>query len=313
MAIGTGIEKRLCYSLNEVLTTLTNFGFTRTGNKILWDEAENTTNCYWQISNDTINFKRTDGQLAFTKSLVDFNMTETIEEVTYNRNVCLIVFIPLMNNGCALYLGMVREGTRISDVNFTCANTDSLVNNGLVVCSPAEDDDYWYYGWNAPALTDTQLNWCLDNGHNNYEYENVTQIPVKQLIPSDLSLTLVRAYLNFGGWSKNFRIQVSGDLMPPASIFKVNGQKYIVFSNNETYRAPAYKLPGESVTMNLVTSTEEYSPIKTYAVGDYCIYGGLLYKCIYAITEAESFDQSHWRVTTVHDELIIQGGNIYGN
>ena len=316
MANLSGFEKTLCYNITEVLDYLDDLGFTRSGTKITWDNAEATTNCYWYINNNIINFKRTDGQMAFTKSLVDFDMIDIINEGEENeetivRDVCAIVFMPLLDGGCALYLGMVPHGTTISQINFTCANGDSLLNNGLVVCSPEEDDGYWYYGWNAPhdgVTPDDKLRWCLDNGHNNYEYgDNVTQIPMKLLVDTSMSLTLVRAYLNFGGWSKNFRVQVTGNLIAPGSIFKINGQKYISFSNNTSYRAPVYKLPTESVAMNLATSTQEYSGNKTYAVGDYCIYEGYLYKCIIAITEPEPFNEGHWVITTVHDELIAQG------
>ncbi|HAH17807.1 MAG TPA: hypothetical protein DCL29_02175 [Eubacterium sp.] len=316
MAIQSEMKKTLCCNINEVKSYLTNLGFTISGNKMLWDAAESDTQCYWQLQNNIITFKRTDGESAFIKNLVDFDMTETIDEETVNRNVCAIVFIPLANDGCALYLGMVPEGTNISDITFSCYNGNSLLNNGLVVCSPAEADGHWYYGWNAPVTGDNpdeKLRWCLDNGHNNYEYgDNVSQIPMKLVLPTSMSMTLVRAYMNFGDWSQNFRVQVTGDINPPGSIFKINGQKYIVFSNNSTSRAPAYKLPAESVILNLSTSTEEFSPLKTYGVNEYCIYEGLLYKSRVNITTPGPFDESQWTVTTVYNEKMNEANNIYG-
>lgn len=308
------LEKHLFYNITEVTDFLEDKGFIISNNKILWDNAESDTACYWTFNNNIINFRRSDGQNAFSKSLVDFNYEEIIEGETVTRPVCAIISVPLMDGGIAIYMGMVTEDTRITDITLSCANTDPILNNGLIVVSPAEDDGHWYYGWNGNTPNDTQLYWCLDNGHGNYEYDsNVKEVPIKNLIPSHLNITLVRSYLNTGYWSKNFRIQVSGDTITPGYIFKVNGQKYIVFTNNTSTRAPAYKLPEENAIVNLTTSTELYSTLKTYAVGDYCIYDDLLYKCIVNITEPEPFDENHWTQTTVHNELIDQGNNIYGD
>ncbi len=46
-----------------------------------------------------------------------------------------------------------------------------------------------------------------------------------------------------------------------------------------------------------------YSSSKTYAVGDYCIYNDVLYKCTTAITTAEAWTAAHWTAVTVGDEL----------
>lgn len=42
---------------------------------------------------------------------------------------------------------------------------------------------------------------------------------------------------------------------------------------------------------------------KTYAVGDYCIYGNALYKCNTAISSAEEWTAGHWTKTTIAAEL----------
>ncbi len=46
-----------------------------------------------------------------------------------------------------------------------------------------------------------------------------------------------------------------------------------------------------------------YSPSSTYAVGDYCIYNDILYRCTTAITTAEAWTAAHWTAVTVGDEL----------
>lgn len=50
----------------------------------------------------------------------------------------------------------------------------------------------------------------------------------------------------------------------------------------------------ESILGNFAT---EYDSTSTYAVGDYVIHDGLLYKCITAVTTAEEFDSSKWKKT----------------
>lgn len=300
-----GMFKHLFYNIGDVVEYLEDIGFIFSNGKMLWDNAESNSNCYWTFSNNIINFRRSDGETVFTNNLVDFDYE--------NRPVCATVHMPLQDGGVALYLGMVTQDTSIGEITFTCANTNTALNNGLVVLSPAEDDGHWYYGWNQPATTE-DFYWCLDNGHGNYEYgTNVTQIPHKQIISSALSFSLARTYLNTGYWSKNFREILSGEINSPGFIFKMKGQKYVLFTNNTSYRAPCYKLPEENVQINLTTSTEPYSTVKTYKQDDYCTYEGFLYKCIIDINVPEPFDENHWTQTTVHNELIDQGNNIYGD
>lgn len=49
--------------------------------------------------------------------------------------------------------------------------------------------------------------------------------------------------------------------------------------------------------------TDAYSSSRTYAVGDYCIYGNTLYKCTTAITTAENWNSAHWTAVSVADEI----------
>ena len=46
-----------------------------------------------------------------------------------------------------------------------------------------------------------------------------------------------------------------------------------------------------------------YDSTKTYAVGDYVVYDGALYKCTTAVTTAEEWTAAHWTETTVGEEL----------
>lgn len=57
----------------------------------------------------------------------------------------------------------------------------------------------------------------------------------------------------------------------------------------------------------------EYSASSTYAVGDYCIYDGQLYRCTTAITTAEAWTAAHWTMVTVGEELTDLKGDIPQN
>lgn len=53
---------------------------------------------------------------------------------------------------------------------------------------------------------------------------------------------------------------------------------------------------------------ETYDDTETYAVGDYCIYNGVLYKCLEDVDEAEEFDPTKWQSCLVTDEMGHGGG-----
>ena len=55
---------------------------------------------------------------------------------------------------------------------------------------------------------------------------------------------------------------------------------------------------------------DEYSTSSTYAVGDYCLYDGDLYRCTTAISTAEAWTAAHWTAVTVADELTDLKGDI---
>lgn len=52
--------------------------------------------------------------------------------------------------------------------------------------------------------------------------------------------------------------------------------------------------------------SDAYSSSNTYAVGDLCILGNLLYKCNTAITTPEAWTPAHWTATTVKVELALK-------
>lgn len=55
---------------------------------------------------------------------------------------------------------------------------------------------------------------------------------------------------------------------------------------------------------------ESYDSTATYAVGDYCVYGGNLYRCTTAVTVAEAFDPTKWTSIVLVEDLVDIIGNL---
>lgn len=305
------MEKRIFTNINDVKSYLQSIGFTITNNKILWSHAELDTACYWKIEDDIITFQRSDGENAFEHNLVDFNMED--------RPKCGIASIKLQDNGIALYMGMITETSTIGDVTICCQNRNTVLNNGLVVLSPSDADGHWYYSWTKKyTITNNDFPcWCFDNGHGSLEINSGDnndncQVSTRPILVMPNNIVLNRVYLNTGYWSNNIKELVLGETTPPASVFKLQGQKYIAFSTISNYRCPVYKLASEGIEPNLSTSTDPYSSLKTYVVGDYCTFNGYVYRCTTSIQTPEPFDDSKWVQTTVPNELLTAGDYIYG-
>ena len=69
-------------------------------------------------------------------------------------------------------------------------------------------------------------------------------------------------------------------------------------------------IPKGQVKNILDNFANDYDPSSTYAVNDYCMYNGLLYKCITAITEGEAFDATKWSKTDCGSEIREINNNI---
>ena len=53
---------------------------------------------------------------------------------------------------------------------------------------------------------------------------------------------------------------------------------------------------------------DDYDSSATYAVGDFVLYAGTLYKCATAISQPEDFTPAHWSAVLVMDEITAGGG-----
>lgn len=57
-------------------------------------------------------------------------------------------------------------------------------------------------------------------------------------------------------------------------------------------------------------TADAFDETKTYAVGNYCIYNNVLYKCKTAVTEAGPWNEDNWAITTVEAEISELNSNL---
>lgn len=88
------------------------------------------------------------------------------------------------------------------------------------------------------------------------------------------------------------------------------------FSNDDVLaieiNGVTYKLTGATLAaalqsigdyVDMTDLSEEYSNQNTYALGSYCIYNNVLYRCTSAITQPEDFNSAHWTTVKVMSEV----------
>ena len=76
------------------------------------------------------------------------------------------------------------------------------------------------------------------------------------------------------------------------------------YSYNEEENKATFGIPeGQAGAGAVGTVASAYSASKTYAVGDYAIQNGNLYRCTTAITTAESFTAAHWTQVVLGDDV----------
>lgn len=64
------------------------------------------------------------------------------------------------------------------------------------------------------------------------------------------------------------------------------------------------KMSGKSTIDNSAIS-DSYNELKSYGVGDFCIYNNKLYICTEAIKNGESWEPDHWKETSVSEVILI--------
>lgn len=336
------IDKGIVSTWAELKSRLLALGFTidTHAGEMRWGEAPQNANCYWTFNStkQTINFRNSQDNKVFHEPLV--HMTEDTSETPYpgytpefdpdynDRTKAGFIFLRLMDGGCLLYLTPIHKDDDTLQYLYPSCYVDKtqthkdgvkIKNNGIVICTPAEEDGKWRYSWRNDAGHDDIypfdstvsgqsretpgfFKWCIDDTQGTVSVGE--EFPIASLIPAEMTLAMVKTYFSNGYWSNNIYSAVIGK--PPSdnvgTIFKINNQRYIIITDNDIWRCPVFKLPIEQIQQNPSTSTEAYSEYKMYAVGDYCVYDGLLYRCIREIRQVGPFDDTYWTVTTVYDE-----------
>lgn len=91
-------------------------------------------------------------------------------------------------------------------------------------------------------------------------------------------------------------MQVEADTLPAGSS--------ATYSYNEETNTATFGIPqGEAGAGTAGVVASAYSASSTYAVGDYVIHDGNLYRCTTAITTAEAFTAAHWTQVVLGDDV----------
>ena len=70
---------------------------------------------------------------------------------------------------------------------------------------------------------------------------------------------------------------------------------------------------GNAVNSNSTNFASLYSPSATYALGSYCTYQNVLYKCTTAITTPEAWNSAHWTASKLVSDLNAIGNAVNSN
>ena len=95
-----------------------------------------------------------------------------------------------------------------------------------------------------------------------------------------------------------------------------NGSRSIANNFNIYYEYKIYEPvtagSGGGSSINEDNLYEPYSNLSTYAVNDLAIYNNTLYRCVTAVTTAESFDPNKWVNTSLSDEITTNTNSLGG-
>lgn len=337
-------EKRIFNNATDMKTYLLSKGFVISNGEMRWGAANQDSLCHWSWDDDdgVVNFIDSNGEEAFP-----FNLSSFGPRAPLYTDLTGVIFCPLKNNGCLLNIAPTPSGNvqpysptyLIEDFNHFTLSCElgtlrsgerrrGYVQNGLVACTPAEQDGRWRYSWriyetaiagdgaNDGYYFPPSFRWVIDNGRAG----EACYVPTVERWDTQFAVALSKVYLDQGFLSNNIYMQLMGENEAPGLIFTINGQRFISFCSeilNESYggASPTYRdslpyrpvcflLPDDPQAINDHTSTQEYSQYTIYAEGDYCIYNGALYVCTESILTPEPWDVTHWRRTTVSEALL---------
>lgn len=72
-----------------------------------------------------------------------------------------------------------------------------------------------------------------------------------------------------------------------------------------------FGIPKETFDTSIIA--DDYDATRTYYIGEYCIYSGVLYKAIVDITTAEAFTTSHWTAVSIGADAGVAIGQVLGS
>ncbi len=316
------IIKKICTNYNELISFLTDCNFTTVidNNKYYYTPLyENKQDAVI----DNIPYYEINENSASSLIIQNEQKLEPFD-VTQSSIGCLAV--KLLDGGIAICISQIANGVHQDKIYFCCENnytreTDEeagtselvpkgkIMNNGLLVLTPAEDDYDWRAGWRDEQKGEgedpTHFQWnTLNIKTGNISYGSEANSEAK-IIENHFGVSLVKmAFNDTNTLSKYIYLFVSGIMSAPGATFTIHGYNFIAFTDNTVYRCPVFKLATPARTINDSSLTRKYESTKIYKVGDYCIYNDLLWKCIQEVDTPSVFDQSYWENVDVISEIL---------
>jgi len=124
-------------------------------------------------------------------------------------------------------------------------------------------------------------------------YQSKTWVDMRAQYPTRYKITHSDLTQEQVTIANDFGTVVEGDVFDETTMNNLEGRIASAFSDVDDDLENASG-------MNIA---EEYDPTSTYAVGDFCVHDGILYKCSTAITSAEPWTVAHWSRTYATDEI----------
>ena len=188
------------------------------------------------------------------------------------------------------------QGTKPSGFGFTITNTGSITNNAITLASTSEMTSE---SGKFPAEVHIEKDGVKLGTANLYisveknpHPNGTTDGNAEEIIP-ELTLLVERVE---AAASSILDMQVVANTLPAGS--------QATYSYDEELNKATFGIPqGEAGAGAAGVVASAYSASSTYAVGDYVIHNGNLYRCTTAITTAEAFTAAHWTQIVLADDV----------
>lgn len=121
-------------------------------------------------------------------------------------------------------------------------------------------------------------------------------------LPDTPSLTSEQLKAKFDEAGSSIKDYLNNDLAPEVEQLVAEEKSTLQRQISNLSISTTEAINNAITTENMIIS-DQYSTMKTYKIGDLCIYNNVLYKCITEISVAEAWNSEHWEQTTITDSI----------